>query len=141
MGFRGWAVTVDFDRRNRCPEKSFWSESMEVLPISIDAYRLGFIGAGKMAESIAKGIVQSGLLPPSRISTAVHSNPSRRIAFESFGVRVLPKNDNVWLSFIFPTLVLRFSVSVLLHNRNRSFSFFDCFSLGGWRKWCGHFIC
>ncbi|CAK9319590.1 unnamed protein product [Citrullus colocynthis] len=68
---------------------------MEVLPISIDAYRLGFIGAGKMAESIAKGIVQSGLLPPSRISTAVHSNPSRRIAFESFGVRVLPKNDNV----------------------------------------------
>ena len=55
-----------------------------------------------MAESIAKGIVQSGLLPASRISTAVHSNPSRGIAFESFGVRVLPKNNNVrlWLIFL-----------------------------------------
>ncbi|XP_022966424.1 pyrroline-5-carboxylate reductase-like [Cucurbita maxima] len=68
---------------------------MEILPISVDSYNLGFIGAGKMAESIAKGIVQSGLLPASRISTAVHSNPSRGIAFGSFGVRVLPKNDNV----------------------------------------------
>lgn len=80
--------------------ESFRSESMEALPISIDAYRLGFIGAGKMAESIAKGIVQSGLLPASRISTSVHSNPSRRHAFESFGVQVLPKNDNVRLWFI-----------------------------------------
>ncbi|KAK9289738.1 hypothetical protein L1049_007897 [Liquidambar formosana] len=38
-----------------------------VLPIPIDTYKLGFIGAGKMAESIAKGIVHSGVLPPSRI--------------------------------------------------------------------------
>ncbi|KAG6603328.1 hypothetical protein SDJN02_03325 [Cucurbita argyrosperma subsp. argyrosperma] len=68
---------------------------MEFLPISLDAYRLGFIGAGKMAESLARGIVQSGLLPPSRISTALYPTPGPPIDFESFGVRVLPKNENV----------------------------------------------
>ncbi|KAB1222242.1 Pyrroline-5-carboxylate reductase [Morella rubra] len=47
-----------------------------------------------MAESIARGVVQSGVLPPSRISTS-HSNPVRRKAFESFGVTVLPSNDAV----------------------------------------------
>ncbi|KAJ0079364.1 hypothetical protein Patl1_22887 [Pistacia atlantica] len=40
--------------------------------------------AGKM--SIARGVLQSGVHPPQRISTAVHSNPNRRIAFETFGV-------------------------------------------------------
>ncbi|KAJ7976652.1 Pyrroline-5-carboxylate reductase [Quillaja saponaria] len=59
---------------------------METVPISTDTYKLGFIGAGKMAESIARGIFRSGVLPPTRISTAVHSNPLCRKAFESFGV-------------------------------------------------------
>lgn len=47
-----------------------------------------------MAESIARGVVGSGLLPPSRICTS-HSNPIRVDAFESFGVTVLPRNDDV----------------------------------------------
>ncbi|XP_020235969.1 pyrroline-5-carboxylate reductase [Cajanus cajan] len=68
---------------------------MEIVPISADSYTLGFIGAGKMAESIARGAVRSGILPPSRIRTAVHSNPARRAAFESFGVTVLSSNDDV----------------------------------------------
>uniref|UniRef100_A0A7N0U1T8 Pyrroline-5-carboxylate reductase n=1 Tax=Kalanchoe fedtschenkoi TaxID=63787 RepID=A0A7N0U1T8_KALFE len=58
------------------------------------AYKVGFIGAGKMAESIARGVVQSGVLPPSRISTA-HLRPSRRDVFQSFGVKVFEKNDEV----------------------------------------------
>ncbi|KAJ0078808.1 hypothetical protein Patl1_22869 [Pistacia atlantica] len=66
---------------------------MEATPISPESYKLGFIGAGKMAESIARGVVQSGVLPPQRISTAVHSNPNRRIAFESFGVGVRSNNS------------------------------------------------
>ncbi|KAL9680231.1 hypothetical protein QQ045_018109 [Rhodiola kirilowii] len=57
-------------------------------------YKVGFIGAGKMAESIARGVVQSGVLPPSRISTA-HLRPSRRDAFQSFGVKVFENNDEV----------------------------------------------
>ncbi|CAN6716428.1 unnamed protein product [Malus baccata var. baccata] len=54
---------------------------MEALPIPTDTYKLGFIGAGKMAESIARGIVRSGVLPPNRIST-FHPDPSRRQAFD-----------------------------------------------------------
>ncbi|BBH07231.1 pyrroline-5- carboxylate reductase [Prunus dulcis] len=59
-----------------------------------DTFKLGFIGAGKMAESIARGIVRSGVLPPNRIST-FHANPIRRQAFESFGVELLHRNDDV----------------------------------------------
>ncbi|XP_027352079.1 pyrroline-5-carboxylate reductase [Abrus precatorius] len=67
---------------------------MEIVPIPADSYTLGFIGAGKMAESIARGAVRSGVLPPSRIRTA-HSNPARRAAFESFGATLLPSNEDV----------------------------------------------
>ncbi|KAM5578037.1 pyrroline-5-carboxylate reductase-like [Rosa sericea] len=67
---------------------------MEALPIPTETYKLGFIGAGKMAESIARGVVRSGILPPNRITTS-HSSPIRRQAFESFGVHLLPRNDDV----------------------------------------------
>ncbi|XP_062112031.1 pyrroline-5-carboxylate reductase isoform X1 [Humulus lupulus] len=67
---------------------------MEVFLIQADTYKIGFIGAGKMAESIARGVVRSGVLPASRMSTS-HSKTDRRQVFESFGVRVLPKNDDV----------------------------------------------
>ncbi|PPD73387.1 hypothetical protein GOBAR_DD29685 [Gossypium barbadense] len=56
---------------------------MEAVPIQSENFKLGFIGAGKMAESIARGVVQSGVLPPQRISTAIHSNPSRVIQRKS----------------------------------------------------------
>lgn len=69
--------------------------NMEIIPIPADSYTLGFIGAGKMAESIAKGAVRSGVLSPSRIKTAIHSNPARRTAFESIGITVLSSNDDV----------------------------------------------
>ncbi|KAI4341236.1 hypothetical protein MLD38_025984 [Melastoma candidum] len=68
---------------------------MEAIPFPLDTYKLGFVGAGKLAESIAKGVVQSGVLPPNRISTAIHVNTARRDAFESFGVKVLPTNEAV----------------------------------------------
>ncbi|PKI32600.1 hypothetical protein CRG98_046997, partial [Punica granatum] len=68
---------------------------MEVTSIPADTYKVGFFGAGKMAESIARGMVRSGILPPSRICTAVHSNLTRGHAFESFGVSVLPDNQAV----------------------------------------------
>ena len=92
-----------------------WNDvvAMEAFPIPSDTYKLGFIGAGKMAENIARGVVQSGLMPPSRISTA-HSNPLRRDAFESFGVSVLSRIDDV--SFIPLSLyrALRISFWVLI---------------------------
>ncbi|CAI9099715.1 OLC1v1036575C1 [Oldenlandia corymbosa var. corymbosa] len=68
--------------------------SNTLVPIPADSYTLGFIGAGKMAESIARGVVKSGVLPASRIRTA-HHRPERRSAFESFGVTVLDHNHQV----------------------------------------------
>ncbi|XP_073155874.1 pyrroline-5-carboxylate reductase [Henckelia pumila] len=65
-----------------------------IVPIPADSYKLGFIGAGKLAESIARGVVKSGLLPGSQIRTAHHAL-SRRTAFESFGVKMLDHNKQV----------------------------------------------
>ncbi|KAL3376655.1 hypothetical protein AABB24_003206 [Solanum stoloniferum] len=65
-----------------------------VCPIPTDSYKVGFIGAGKMAESIARGVVKSGILPASRIRTA-HSGSARRTAFESIGVTVFDNNTQV----------------------------------------------
>lgn len=62
--------------------------------ILTDTYKLGFIGAGKMAESIARGVVKSGVLPASRIRTS-HKDSGRRDAFSSFGVKVFDNNQEV----------------------------------------------
>ncbi|MQL91004.1 hypothetical protein Taro_023607 [Colocasia esculenta] len=60
-----------------------------------DGLRLGFIGAGKMAESIARGVSESGVLPPSSICTAIHHSADRGEVFRSLGVRILEKNSQV----------------------------------------------
>ncbi|XP_039129487.1 pyrroline-5-carboxylate reductase [Dioscorea cayenensis subsp. rotundata] len=59
-----------------------------------DAFRLGFIGAGNMAESISRGVIKAGVLPPSSIRTA-HRCPKRRSVFQSFGVQILETNQQV----------------------------------------------
>jgi len=114
-----------------------WNDvvAMEAFPIPSDTYKLGFIGAGKMAENIARGVVQSGLMPPSRISIA-HSNPLRRDAFESFGVSVLSRIDDV--SFIPLSLYRALRISFWVFN---FFFFFWVMVTGDWRKWCGYFLC
>ncbi|XP_074591425.1 pyrroline-5-carboxylate reductase [Curcuma longa] len=61
---------------------------------STDIFKLGFIGAGNMAESIARGVAKSGVLPAPSIRTA-HRRPERRLVFESFGVRILESNSQV----------------------------------------------
>ncbi|CAD5333022.1 unnamed protein product [Arabidopsis thaliana] len=68
---------------------------MEILPIPAESFKVGFIEVGKMAESIARGVVASGVLPPNRICTAVHSNLNRRDVFESFGVNVFSTSEEV----------------------------------------------
>ncbi|KAE8681486.1 Pyrroline-5-carboxylate reductase [Hibiscus syriacus] len=68
---------------------------MEAVPIHTESFKLGFVGAGKLAESIARGVVQSGLLPPQRISTAIHSNPDRGLGFQSLGIHVYSYNNDV----------------------------------------------
>ncbi|KAL5546499.1 hypothetical protein UlMin_006186 [Ulmus minor] len=60
-----------------------------------------------MAESIARGVVRSGVLPASGIICTSHFNPSRREVIESFGVKVLPRNDDrvMVIFFVKPQVV------------------------------------
>ncbi|XP_062230796.1 pyrroline-5-carboxylate reductase-like [Phragmites australis] len=57
-----------------------------------DAFRLGFIGAGNLAESIARGVAASGVLPASAIRTAPHRRLERGAAFASIGACLLDTN-------------------------------------------------
>lgn len=72
---------------------------MEVKPIDKEAFNLGFIGAGKLAASVAIGLVNQGILPPSRIFTA-HRNPESRLDFTSVGIQVYQNNHQVHTCFL-----------------------------------------
>jgi hypothetical protein len=63
-----------------------------VQPAPANAFRLGFIGAGNLAESIARGVAASGVLPASAIRTAPHRRPERGAAFASIGARLFDSN-------------------------------------------------
>lgn len=54
--------------------------------------RVGFIGAGQMAEAVARGLVKAGTIPADRIFA---SKGSRKATFESFGVTVCSNSEVV----------------------------------------------
>ncbi|KAJ7559005.1 hypothetical protein O6H91_04G065500 [Diphasiastrum complanatum] len=58
------------------------------------ATRVGFIGAGQMAEAIARGLHTAGVLPASRMYAA-DVNASRCKVFESFGANACSSNAQV----------------------------------------------
>ncbi|KAF3442503.1 hypothetical protein FNV43_RR16419 [Rhamnella rubrinervis] len=70
------------------------AEGAAPIPVDKDKFKLGFIGAGNMAASIATGLVKLGILPHSRIFTA-HRNPESRVAFTSLGIKVFQHNHEV----------------------------------------------
>ncbi|MEZ6189996.1 MAG: NAD(P)-binding domain-containing protein [Phycisphaerales bacterium] len=57
-------------------------------------YALGFVGAGNMAEAIARGAIEKGVLKPGEM---IASDPSaaRKDLFKSFGVHVVDSNADV----------------------------------------------
>jgi pyrroline-5-carboxylate reductase len=57
-------------------------------------YSLGFLGAGNMAEAIAKAAIRANILKPGQM---IASDPSdtRRALFESFGVKATTSNADV----------------------------------------------
>jgi pyrroline-5-carboxylate reductase len=62
---------------------------------SPEVFRLGFIGPGNLAESIARGVAASGVLPATAIRTAPHRRPERAEAFSSIGAHILETNAQV----------------------------------------------
>ncbi|KAG6397302.1 hypothetical protein SASPL_143468 [Salvia splendens] len=74
-----------------------------VTPIPTESCKVGFIGAGKMAESIARGVVSSGVLPASQVQTA-HLG-ARRSVFESFGERQVVQDSDVVIFSAKPQVV------------------------------------
>uniref|UniRef100_A0A3P8X822 Pyrroline-5-carboxylate reductase n=1 Tax=Esox lucius TaxID=8010 RepID=A0A3P8X822_ESOLU len=64
-------------------------------PLEMDSnLRIGFIGAGNMAYGIAKGLLQSGDVPPTSVKV---SAPSARnfVRFQELGVAVTHSNEEV----------------------------------------------
>ncbi|GMP97658.1 hypothetical protein CsSME_00045826 [Camellia sinensis var. sinensis] len=116
-----------------------------ITPIPSDSYKLGFIGAGKMAESIARGVVKSGLLPASRIRTA-HLGSARRAAFESFGVKVVDLNNqvvedsDVIIFSVKPQIVKEVALQLrpLLSEKQLLVSVAAGVNLADLQEWAGH---
>ncbi|KAJ3676227.1 hypothetical protein LUZ60_003639 [Juncus effusus] len=63
-------------------------------PAPRDVFRLGFVGAGNLAESITRGVIKSAVLPAASIRTT-HSRAERRSLFATFGCRILETNAQV----------------------------------------------
>lgn len=61
---------------------------------ALETAQLGFIGAGQMAEAIARGLDRAGVLPTSRMCAA-DVNATRCQVFQSFGVSVCESNAQV----------------------------------------------
>jgi pyrroline-5-carboxylate reductase len=59
------------------------------------SYRLGFIGAGNMAEAIVQGALRAGVLPAAAISAADPSDARRALFRDQFAIAVFPDNNSV----------------------------------------------
>src|SRR5581483_2258198 len=58
-------------------------------------YELGILGAGNMAEAIARGVIRAGLLGPQRIIAADVSAPRRELFTKQLGISTVEDNRQV----------------------------------------------
>jgi pyrroline-5-carboxylate reductase len=80
---------------------------VQPAPAAANAFRLGFIGAGNLAESIARGVAASGVLPASAIRTAPHRRPERGAAFASIGAHLFDSNAQAGSASAYLEVTLR----------------------------------
>ncbi len=59
-----------------------------------DRYTLGFVGAGNMAEAIARGAIDKGVLSVKQMIASDPSDPRKQV-FERLGIKVVPSNAEV----------------------------------------------
>ena len=56
--------------------------------------RVGFIGAGQMAEAIARGVLAADLFPPAALAASDVAEPRRRL-FKELGIRATERNLDI----------------------------------------------
>ena len=56
-------------------------------------YRLGFIGAGKLAGSVIRGLVLAGYCPPSKIIAGEPNDDARNAVVKDTGISATAKNS------------------------------------------------
>jgi len=88
-----------------------------------DGYTLGFVGAGNMAEAIARGAIDKGVLSANAMIASDPSAP-RKAVFESLGIKVVDSNaeviaqsDQVMLA-IKPQVLPALAVELSEHGRD-----------------------
>jgi len=92
-------------------QRGFTSAGMGTMGLQAAANtRLGFIGAGQMAEAIARGLKNAGVVSADRMFAADIS-VNRCQVFESFGTCICPSNAKVCLG---PIVCVCLFVSCLL---------------------------
>jgi len=57
--------------------------------------RIGFIGAGNMAEALCRGVLAAGLAPPQRVAAFDPEEERRALFADDLGVKVASGNDEV----------------------------------------------
>ena len=60
--------------------------------MSVDDLRVGFLGGGKMATALARGLIQSGFIAPDQITASDISSSARDAFSEATGARATPDN-------------------------------------------------
>ncbi len=57
--------------------------------------KIGFIGFGKMAQAMAGGMIDSGLIQPDQIIASMRTEKTRKYAEKQFGIETHPSNAEV----------------------------------------------
>ncbi|PRQ49718.1 putative pyrroline-5-carboxylate reductase [Rosa chinensis] len=120
---------------------------MEALPIPTETYKHGFIGAGKLAESIARGVIRSGILRPKIASLpatpapfdAKPSSPSAStssLATTTWLKRVMSSFSRSNLKLVFKDVVLQ--LRPLLSRKKLLISIAAGVKLKDLQDWAGH---
>jgi len=111
-------------RRREVSAKALSLDEPQMAPQEIPQ-KIGFIGAGQMAEALARGFIGQGVSSPAKVS-CTDPNKGRRDLFESFGAKglltaaeVVKESDIIFLAVKpqYVTTVLKETQSVLTEDK------------------------
>lgn len=95
LGRRHRTITTTTNSAGAAMAGAAAAAAAESSPGDDDALRLGFIGAGAMAEAMARGFVKGGVISFDRISASNSGNRERAAIWRDLGVDVCASNAEV----------------------------------------------